>query len=104
MTMSQNLRTKEELLAELEKLEAEEKARQLQEEQNQKAALEKSLVQKMKEAIIKPVPVEQPAVKDKQLDYKVFWEAIILKQKAGTPVALTLAKYSYSCKDFDYYE
>jgi hypothetical protein len=40
----------------------------------------------------------------KALNYKVFHEAILELRKSGTPVSLTLAKYSYSCQDFDYVE
>ncbi len=36
--------------------------------------------------------------------YEYFHQAIILKQKGGTPVAITLAKHGLSIKDFDYTE
>ena len=36
--------------------------------------------------------------------YKYFHEAIIAKQNGGTSVALTLAKYSLTIKDFGYIE
>jgi hypothetical protein len=40
----------------------------------------------------------------KALNYQVFHEAILELRNNGTPVSLTLAKYSYSCQDFDYVE
>ncbi len=36
--------------------------------------------------------------------YEQFHKAIILKQKGGTPVSITLAKHSLTIKDFDYTE
>ena len=93
------LPTKAEIEAELALLEKEEKTTLAQ-----KIAIDRKMRESASDIIQQDIAEVRAKKKDKPLDYKAFWKAIIEQRKSGTPVSLTLAKYSYTCKDFDYVE
>ena len=93
------LPTKAEIEAELERIEKEEKTTLAQ-----KIAIDKEMRESASEIIQQDIAEVRAKKADKPLDYKVFHKAIIEQRKNRTPVSLTLAKYSYTCKDFDYVE